>query len=90
MSKLFKILASAFGGYSQIPYATIGAAIYGRCNNNGAAGAAELSAVMAEIVERYDDDESAPAAEWTVPVIAAIKAGYAAAWQEGSAAPRAL
>ena len=86
MPALLSTLALAFGGYSQVPMAVIGAAIYGRCNNAGANGRQELAAVMDEIEVFWDDATAMEIREWRAKIIA----GYAAAWQEGSAAPKSL
>ncbi|MEI7512898.1 MAG: hypothetical protein WCK01_05585 [Candidatus Uhrbacteria bacterium] len=63
---LWKKLAGAFGGYSQVPDSVVGMAIAGQMNNGGLSiedATAELDRTVKQICERWEDQDPAPNAD---------------------------
>ena len=57
-TKVWEDLATAFGGYSQVPDRVIGMAIAGQINNNGLEfGSKQLDEVVDQICERWEDQD---------------------------------
>ena len=56
--KVWGDLATAFGGYSQVPDRVVGMAIAGQINNNGLEfGPKQLDDVVNQICERWEDQD---------------------------------
>ncbi len=60
-TKVWEDLATAFGGYSQVPDRVVGMAIIGQVNNNGLEfGPKELDDVVNAICDRWEDQNPNP------------------------------